>query len=254
MPIKARIGSINGKIVYANEVQLKDIHQKFYCATPGCSAEMTLVQGGDIQNAYFRRVKSSPPHTSIYCTRCSIRFEVSQYDEKKFNIDTAFNYILGQGSSFQRGDTGNKTGRKGGGKPGIRTLGNLYYLCINKSKNDYYNGILIDDILADKENYSRYCNNLKGNLLVECSFYKKVMNEPILLFNYPSDFKKTHNIVEVHFADQQMCWDYYWKCRECSHIEPIVIAGNWETIFHKGKYVSKCQINSSRQFMIVKGE
>lgn len=73
-------------------------------------------------------------------------------------------------------------------------------------------------------------------------------------FNYPSDFKKAHNIVEAHFTDPQMCWDYYWKCKGCSHIEPIVIAGNWETFFYEEKYISKCQIDSSRQFMIVKGE
>lgn len=63
----------------------------------------------------------------------------------------------------------------------------------------------------------------KQYVIVECNFYKKVYNESALLFNYPADFKKPHNIVRVDFDSEDKCMNYYYKYKGFHHTEPIVI-------------------------------
>lgn len=63
----------------------------------------------------------------------------------------------------------------------------------NTQKNDHYNNYRIGDFFADEENYDVYGKKLEGYVIVECSFFQKVYDEPMLLFNYPVNYKS--NIV-----------------------------------------------------------
>ena len=69
-------------------------------------------------------------------------------------------------------------------------------------KNGKYNGVLIDDIFADEENYL----NLYGFLVMECSFFKIRIRKSSLLFNYSTNFKEPHIVVKLNFADEELCW------------------------------------------------
>lgn len=251
MPPKAHKGSKIGPIVEAGKCGITDVKELFYCITPGCSAEMTLVSAGNPEEAYFRKNPSSPDHISPNCSKCSIIFRDSDYDESKFDKDKAFEWIFGTGS-IKRGESGTVKGEVGGGKPSIRTLGSLYSLCINKEKRDYYNGVLIDDLIADDENYSRYSGGMEGSLIAECSFYKKAYKEFALIMNYPVDFKKSHGHVKIVFENESMFWDQYNKLKTSSHIEPIAIAGDWKKVIANPEYQSECTIYSNRQIYYVK--
>ena len=46
---------------------------------------------------------------------------------------------------------------------------------------------------------AKYQTDLIGNIIVECSFYKKVYKESALLFNYPADYKTDHIIIRLIF-------------------------------------------------------
>lgn len=251
MPDTARKDSPSGPIVNIHDCTIADKDNHFYCSTAGCPAVMSIVSFGT-PDAYFRRLPSSPKHISVDCVRCALIFDPSKYDETKFNKNSAFNWMFTPPKST-RGTTGTKKGHVGGSAHNsLRTLGNIYKMCVTKSKSDTYNRYKINDMFADAENYSYYKTNLNGNIIVECSFFKKVYNEPALLFNYPTDYKKDHVILRLNFENEQLCWDYYNKLKTTSHTEPIAIAGNLEPV--KGNPDYQCQANffSTRQIYVVR--
>ncbi len=125
-------------------------------------------------------------------------------------------------------------------------------MCVVLGKGGIYNGVIIDNIFADDENYARYNNSLNGFLVVECSFYKKLYEENAILFNYPTNFKNPHNIVRLNFKDKNTCWQYYNKFKGCHHTEPIAIAEIWQPTSDGSDVQFECDIVSSRQIYIVK--
>lgn len=255
MPYKAKKGSTSGEIILAKNVLADEQHDTFYCVTEDCKAEMTIVNQGNIEEAYFRRKPSSPAHISVKCVRCGITFDKTKYDEKRFSTTGLFDWLFSPPVDSRKGKTGIKTGKRGGVTIGLRSLGNVYRLCVSMNKSETYNGVLIDDIFADYDNATRYMNNLEGNLIIEVTYYCKLHKERALLFNYPSDFTTTHNIVRVNFEDEQTFWDYYNKLeknKKTKHTEPIVIAGNWEKVEANLSYQAQCTIVSTRQIYFPK--
>lgn len=251
MPDIARKDSSTGPIVNIHDCTIADKDNHFYCRTPGCPAVMSIVSLGS-HNAHFRRLPSSPEHISVDCVKCSMIFNSSKYDESKFNKNSAFDWMFTPTIST-RGTTGTKKGHLGGSPHNsLRTLGNMYRMCVSKSKSDTYNGYKINDMFADAENYSYYKTNLNGNIIVECSFFKKVYNEPALLFNYPTDYKKDHSVLRLNFESEQCCWDYYNNLKTSSHTEPIAIAGNWEPVKGNPDYQYQADFFSTRQIYVVR--
>lgn len=252
MPDKAKENRDATDTVLAKNIPITKIKDTYYCVTPDCPALMTIVKAGNIKEAYFRRIPSSPYHISSDCVRCSLIFEESKYDERKFNVDDAFGWFYESPIPRFENKTGLKEGHVGGKSLKLRTLGNIYKMCVSKNKTDTYNGILIDDLFADKENFERYRNGLIGNKIVECSYWTKVYNKSALLFNYPTDFTQPHIILRVNFSDEDMCWKYFNKFKGCHHTEPIAIAGEWTITPENSNYQFECTIVSSRQIHYVK--
>ena len=252
MPYKARKNSNTGPVVNASQVTINEKDDRFYCITPRCDAVMKIVKVGNIEEAYFRRLPSSPYHISANCMRCGITFDKTKYDESKFTMQGFADWVLSESSSNHKGNTGTNTKKVGGRNIGFRSLGRIYDMCVVYGKKGKYNGVLIDDIFADEENYPRYSNNLNGFLVVECSFYKKIYGENSLLFNYPTNFKNPHNIVKLNFDNEKECWKYYDVFKGCHHTEPIAIAGIWRPTSGISEAQYECDYESSRQIYVVK--
>ena len=253
MSHKARRYNNSGPEIMASEVHIDDIDDIYYCWTSGCEAKMTIVNAGDADEAYFRRIPSSKHHISANCVRCSIVFDETKYDEKRFNKDNAFAWMYEKTLPRPKNETGAMRKKVGGGPSrGIRTLGKIYEMCVTKDKMDNYNGVLINDIFADEENYSTYGTALNGNMIVECSYYKKVFKEKAILFNYPTDFRKPHVVLRVNFNNEQECWNYYNRLKGCHHTEPIAIAGDWSPVIGNSSYQFQCDFISKRQIYFVK--
>ena len=181
-----------------------------------------------------------------------MKFDATKYDEKNFNKEDAFLWLFKQPPTRPDYSTGTNHRKIGGNCQAIRSLKSIYNMCVNHNKSDFYNGVKIGSFFADEENYKIYDSNLEGYVIVECSFYKKVYNESALLFNYPADFKKPHNIVRVDFDSEDICWNYYRKYKGCHHTEPIVIAGNWTRIIGNSDYQATCKFYSDRQIYFVR--
>ena len=93
MSHKARRYNNSGPEIMASEVHIDDIDDIYYCWTSGCEAKMTIVNAGDADEAYFRRIPSSKHHISANCVRCSIVFDETKYDEKRSNKDNAIAWM-----------------------------------------------------------------------------------------------------------------------------------------------------------------
>lgn len=252
MPPIARRYNNRGPIVFARDVKVTDKDNEYYCATIGCRAKMSIVKVGNIDEAFFRRLSSSPNHISSNCFRCGLVFDKTKYEETLFQKDLAFDWLYEKAIQRPQCPTGKNTNTVGGNIQRIRTLKQIYEMCVTRTKNDRYNGVMINDIFADEENFAVYKGALVNDLIVECSYYKKAFNETALIMNYPTDFRKPHIHIKLNFADKKMFWYYYEQFKDLDHFEPIVIAGNWKPVVGNLEAQFECEIISSRQLHIVK--
>lgn len=253
MPDLAYMNNKDGNPIPANKVAIHQKDNHFICCTEGCTARMILVKAGT-DSAYYRSNRIID-HVSPWCVKNSIKFKPSDYDESRFDLNFAFESMLGLNHSIKeisRGGTGTRTGTVGGSKQlRIHTLPLLYSMCLNVGKNGYYNNCLIDDILSDDENYERYKNGINGFKIVEVSKYHKVQGEFAFIMNYPTYNRIKSSWVKIEFEDKELFWSQYNKLKESNHIEPIIIAGEWESVDNK-EYHSKCVIHKKTQIYYVK--
>lgn len=146
--------------------------------------------------------------------------------------NTTFEFILGRnnrGNRFQ-----------------ICTLSALYRLCLSKGKNGTYNDVLIDEILADSENVKRYSNGIEGYCMVEVSKSHKVEGEYAFVMSYPAS-ENEKSQVKIIFNDKKLFWRQYDKLNKLKHMEPVIIAGDWELTPNETEYHSQCVIHRGRQ-------
>lgn len=235
----------------AKDCTINDVGKKFRCCTEGCPAIMTLVSASENKSAYFKS-KNKKQHISVQCVRNSINFNPSTYDENTFDLNFAFNSMMGNTNYIHRGNTGVRQGNVGGGRHlRICTLPKLYAMCISKNKNDTYNGILINDLLVDEENFQEYNSGISGYKIVETSFYHKIKDENALRLNYPVNNKGINSWVKISFESEELFWKQYNKLKESLHIEPIAIAGDWKKVENNNIYHSECTIYNEKQIYYV---
>lgn len=243
----------NNTLVTANSIPIDKINDTFTCCTPNCNARMTLCKAGQ-DDAYFRSIKKSD-HIGNVCIKNSIIFKESKYEESNFDLNFAFESMMGMNHSIKniyRGTTGTQKGTVGGNKNlRIHTLPMLYAMCLSRGKTGSYNGIKIDDLLADNENYNKYKNGIQGYKLVETSKYYQIPNEFAFIMNYPSENYNTNSWVKILFNSENLFNKQLEKLSSSSHIEPIIIAGQWEIVSTQ-KYHSECTIYSDNQIYFAK--
>ena len=154
-----------GDIVKAGDVNITEVGNIFYCTTPGCTAEMTIVKAGNIDETYFRRIPSSPYHSSVKCVRCGLKFDATKYDEKKFNKEDAFLWLFKQPPTRPDYSTGTNHRKIGGNCQAIRSLKSIYNMCVNHNKLDFYNGVKIGSFLPTRKIIRYTIQIWKGMLL-----------------------------------------------------------------------------------------
>lgn len=249
MPNRAYMHNKKGSPVDANKVEIENRNAKFLCCTESCNAEMILCKAGT-EEAYFRSRKKQD-HISAKCIKNSMVFNSNTYDEALFDINFAFESMLGRNHTIQtidRGDTGFRKGVVGGHRRlRIHTLPILYAMCISKDKRGTYNGVLIDDIFADKDNYQRYSNGIEGFKIVETSFYYFTDAEKSITLNYPLNNKGLNSWVKIRFEEEALYKSQKSKLYKSLHIEPIIIAGEWIKAPEGSKHHSECVIHKKTQ-------
>ena len=249
MPKQACLRNAKSSPIDANYVGIENSYNTFVCCTDACNAEMILV-GAGTGAAYFRSKRKSD-HISNTCIKNSISFDDSKYNEAKFDLLFAFESMLGKNHSIKpinRGGKGTKQENVGGNKNlRIHTLPLLYAMCLSRGKSSNYNGILINDLLADNENFAKYSKGIDGYKLVETSKYHKVQDEFAFLMNYPAENRGINSWVKIIFDSEKIFWNQYNKLKNSNHIEPIIIAGEWEIVPSNTAFHSQCIIHKESQ-------
>lgn len=258
MPQYAYMNNKEGNPIDANRVPVftKINKPKFFCCTKNCMAEMILCKHGTGE-AYFKS-KNILDHLSNKCIKNSIVFKESSYNENLFDKDYAFESILGikhSSKPISRGNTGSRKGNIGGSRNcRIHTLPLLYAMCLSKGKAGNYNGVSIDDMLADDENYNRYKNGITGYKIVETSKYYEIEKDFSFMMNYPADNRVIGNgsWVKVTFDSKALFEKYVDQLKNSSHIEPVIIAGDWKLAKSGSKHHSECIIHKASQIYFAK--
>lgn len=254
MPKTAYIWNKNENPINADQVEINNKRATFLCCTDGCNARMILCKAGT-EDAYFRS-KDKKEHINADCIKNSIVFKPDKYEEQLFDLDFAFESMLGKNhtqKSINRGNTGTRQGNVGNHRRiRIHTLPTLYSMCISKAKDERYNGILIDDIFADNENYERYSIGIQGYKIVETSFYFYTNPNKSITLNYPLDNKGKDSWVKIIFENKDLYESQKAKLHHSLHIEPIIIAGEWELAPNGSKHHSECKIHKASQIYYAK--
>lgn len=249
MPKTAYMRNKNGNPIDADQVEINNRGASFLCCTNGCNAKMILCKAGT-EDAYFRS-KDKKEHISTDCIKNSIVFKPDKYEEQLFDLDFAFESMLGKNhtkKSVNRGNTGTRQGTIGNHRRiRICTLPALYSMCLSKDKNERYNGFLINDIFADNENYERYSIGIQGYKIVETSFYFYTDSDMSITLNYPLDNRGKDSWVKIIFENKDLYNSQKAKLYCSLHIEPIIIAGEWELAPNGSKHHSECKIHKSSQ-------
>ena len=185
-------------VLKAKNAAINHINKTFYCKTLGCKTRMTLVNAANPENAYFRKIPSSPDHLSVLCSADGF-FEPTKYEENTLDRVFLADKIMSEMSDKRIHGSSSVELHGGGGRKSISTVKQIYLMC---RKYTEYNGIKTNGILADERNFEQNKNTITGKKIVQCTYYHKVYNEFSLIMNYPSFPYKNGKHIRIDFEDE----------------------------------------------------
>lgn len=235
-------------VLKAKNAAINHINKTFYCKTLGCKTRMTLVNAANSENAYFRKIPSSPDHLSVLCSADGF-FEPTKYEENRFNFEDLADKIMSEMSDKRIHGSSSVELHGGGGRKSISTVKQIYLMC---RKYTEYNGIKTNGILADERNFEQNKNTITGKKIVQCTYYHKVYNEFSLIMNYPSFPYKNGKHIRIDFEDENLFWEFYRKVKPSNHKELILILGDWKTEKIRDEYIARCTVYRKRQYSFLK--
>lgn len=253
MSLKANMGSYEGITKYAQDVELRNSQKIFYCCTKGCHARMIGVNLGT-KEGYFRSYDINE-HISIYCIKRSIKRDVHDYSESKFNYDNMVSYITGYQPYLPHVHRNTPCKHQyHDAKVPIRTLTMMYKACLERGINGQYGGVDIKNILASQDNLAMYKNGINGFKILEVSYYRKVPYEPALLFSYPPYYTNgEHYIVKVNVPNEKEAWKYdsKFKTDRNQAANTMILAGIWR-VPTDPRNLTECDLIRTRQYHYIK--
>lgn len=207
-----------------NEVLAEDVNEnnrleQYFCPTPHCAARMSIRNINGDGAAYFA-ANPSTPH-SDFC-RINHCIDPTRYDEEQFNFNNFINGLL------QPENQNNGNGGHGNGDGQIRpisTVRQLYIICIQRSINQFYNGIRIADLLIDRRTRHIYIRYIRGSHLVECQFWKYERENNLYFAKYwLDDENNNYLVIKLICLNSSVFNQIFDKIFRRN----FVVAGNWE--------------------------
>jgi hypothetical protein len=129
-------------------------------------------------------------------------------------------------------------------------LSEFYQNCLLNGKIDTYNDVLIDDILIDSKNIERYEKGIEGFHIVETSCGYRSGNEYAIIMKCLAR-KDNKYSVKIIFENKNEFWRQYFRLTDSKQVDPIIIAGDWETTPNETEFQSQCIIHRRRQIYYV---
>lgn len=147
-----------------------------------------------------------------------------------------FDYILGKDDRYNR--------------LMVHNIRGLYALCCSKGKSEFYEDVLIGDILVDAENAHDYAKGIEGCRIVETAICKTVDREPAFIMKCPAGGKEELR-VKIIFEDRKTFLRQYYKVTDAHRTTPIIIGGDWVPTPDETEYQSQCIIHRAKQIYYV---
>ena len=225
----------------------KETHS-YFCPNKNCSAKMTLKSYDGKKKHYFAALEKFP---HIENCRFKVKnFKFEDFNESNFSIEKIFNRISQSENEIKINintnikDKNNNTSEEKV-LDTIKTLNQLYFMCLSLDVNDKYNDIKIWKILLDDRSESFYVNGIyNGIRLIKCKYKRYNREEKKIYLKTYGDFD-----VAIYIKSDTLfknIKDLMFNNSKLNKLE-YVILGNWEK---QGKYMV-AEVNSEKQYKML---
>lgn len=256
----------NGKIVYANSLDISRKDEVFYCPNKNCNAPMklntpTIKETGGISPYFSNRDKLKKHVENCPFHQNSPLSKALKYDASNFSLNMLYEIVtkrteIKKASTCVPSDVHKNADVK---TAPIKTIATAYYFLAQHDLNYKVNGKTVDELLAFSKNSLKYEYGFTGLKLVElnfknCYYTSDENNNNYLtmycLYPYTRDPNKKPKITfRLEFMDYEthrnICQKLTSKKKASknSYI-PIIVLGDWD-----GR---KCKIHSEKQIRVIK--
>ena len=251
--------AMTGEVVDARLEPANEKHM-YYCVKNKCKARMYAYALGNTNARFVSYDKND--HVSISCMCNEFDYNPNSHDEKLFDIVECAGHICGKGNESKTMSHHKRDGlhvkMENNVLTPIRTVNELYLQFCVTGLGNKYNGYLIDDYFACRDNYVVKSKGFEGFQLVETSFFKYRSYTKYMDFNFPPFNAVTRDAVvhiRLDFGDEKRAYRYYMqhfmdkttkKPKKNIHNKLIVVAGIWEKV-DNDDVVAMCKINNINQ-------
>ncbi|QIA88528.1 hypothetical protein [Lactobacillus johnsonii] len=246
---KDRNGQLSGKI-YADQAQIKDINQYYYCPNSLCSAHLFPCSINGSKKAYFAATHDDHRHIPNCPYGHNIDFDEDKYDEQAFNYDSALDHLMADSTKtntsvgqYSKNNDITVSHHTTTVHP-LRTIRQIYMMCKSMDIHDTYNSVKIWRMLVDNRSVDIYNLGIFGKRLIETTVpqycYNPIEQEIYLELN-------PYNIT-LKFDDFDL-YDFMKNRIYENSDKLIIVAGDWQNV---AEYKVKTKIKSKRQVMVLR--
>lgn len=233
----------------AKDALKQDMDIRYYCPNPKCDANMYLCGVDGLSTAHFSANRQAFPHIEKCDYGSSNGFKPDNSDESSFDFEMALEDMLNPIKVTKKDKHPNthKTGESNL-KP-LRTIRQIYDMCVTHSCTQTYNNKVIGQMLLDDRSEYMYPKGVFGYRIVKSKpktggFYNTSEKEIYLVA--PSS-EKYEFILKVSSDELfRFLRDIIYSNRD----KFIIVAGDWKA---SGKYnIFQTKVTSKRQIKIIK--
>lgn len=153
--------------IQAEDGQKEDIKTRYYCPNSKCEAHMYLCAVDGSSRAYFSANRKPFPHLKHCDYGSSNSFKVNNTDERSFDFQSALKNMMDVSSPVKKGKlTKNHKSGETSLKP-LRTIRQIYDMCISYSCTREYNNQKIGQMLLDDRSEYMYPKGVFGNRIIK---------------------------------------------------------------------------------------
>lgn len=232
----------------AEDVKPKEQNDTFYCQNTKCNCEFSVsaLNSNKVRTHFVK--KASSQHIEGCWNNMNLKESGSKndYDTSDFSPNGLLNIIKNANdkkpSDIVRKPIFPKTSSTVPKKEilHIRTVRELFAVCLMNDSDDEINGIKIKAIFAGRKTAYLYTKYVSGIKLVECSYHSYDTKANKIKFRFP--YNENNFIIDIHFDSTELFTEYKKKLYD--YKQPILIYTEWNN--------NHAEITSGKQIIPLK--
>lgn len=215
----------------AEDIQPNEQNDTFYCQNVKCNCEFIVVAFNSNKVRTHFAKKPSSEHIEGCWNNMNLQESgcKDDYDTSDFSPDGLLNIIKNAKDKKADSIVGKTISPKISPTTSkneilyIRTIRQLYSVCLMNDSNDEINGIKIKEIFAGRKTSYLYTQYISGIKLVECSYHSYDSKTNEIKFRFP--YAGNNFIIYIHFDSTEL----FIKLRRelYNYEQPILIYAEW---------------------------